>query len=176
MSQFNFAKATPGEFLLPPRRRYVAVTLGAAFILNLAPLPEVLQLIRPDLVALTLLYWAIAHTRKLGLFPAWLLGLFMDVADGTLFGQHALAYSVLIFLAIFFRRRVLMFGMRYQMLHVLAMLLAAQLAMLLVRSMAGAEFPGLWYFVGSFLGAALWPVVLVVVTVPLRPKVDPNAV
>ena len=37
---------------------------------------------------------------------AWCLGLLMDVADATVFGQHALAYAVLAYAAEYFRRRV----------------------------------------------------------------------
>ena len=88
-----------------------------------------------------------------------------------------LAYAVLMYLAILLHRRIVMFGMRHQILHVLAILLASQFIMLAVRMMAGADFPGPLYFVPSLLGAALWPLLFNVIRVPLRPSgATPDAV
>ncbi len=52
----------------------------------------------------------------------------------------------LMYLAILLHRRIVMFGMRHQIVHVLAILLASQFIMLGVRLMAGADFPGPLYF------------------------------
>ena len=51
--------------------------------------------LRPDFLALVLLYWCIQEPRYVGVGAAWVVGLVMDVGDATLFGQHALAYAVL---------------------------------------------------------------------------------
>jgi len=169
-------RASPQEILLPVKTRYIALTLISALVLDLCALPGMLQQIRPDFIALTLIYWVVYHPRRVGFLPAWSLGLLMDVADGSLFGQHALAYAVLMYLAILLHRRIVMFGMRQQIAHVLAILISSQLIMLGVRLMAGADFPGALYFVPSLLGAALWPLLFNVIRVPLRPRSDPDAV
>jgi len=168
-------KASPQEILLPVRGWYIALTLLTALVIDLLALPALVQQVRPDFIALTLVYWVVYHPRRVGFLPAWVLGLTMDVADGSLFGQHALAYAVLMYLAILFHRRIVMFGMRQQVLHVLAILLASQVIMLGVRLMAGAEFPGPLYFLSSLFGAALWPVLFNVIRIPLRPRADPDA-
>jgi rod shape-determining protein MreD len=170
------SKSPPQEILLPVKARYIAVTLLAALVLDLFALPGVLQQIRPDFIALTLIYWVVYHPRRVGFLPAWSMGLIMDVADGSLFGQHALAYAVLMYLAILLHRRIVMFGMRHQIVHVLAILLASQCITLGVRLMAGADFPGPLYFLASLFGAALWPLLFNVIRVPLRPRSDPDAV
>jgi rod shape-determining protein MreD len=170
------SKAPPQEILLPVKTRYIAVTLLAALVLDLFALPGALQQIRPDFIALTLIYWVVYHPRRVGFLPAWIMGLIMDVADGSLFGQHALAYAVLMYLAIVLHRRIVMFGMRHQIVHVLAILLASQCIMLGVRLMAGADFPGAFYFLPSLFGAALWPLLFNVIRVPLRPRIDPDVV
>ncbi|MGH8677535.1 MAG: rod shape-determining protein MreD, partial [Burkholderiales bacterium] len=102
----GFDKSFGDEILLPVRPVYVTVTLFVACMLNLVPLTGWLLALRPDFIALTLLFWGIEHPRKLGFLPAWVLGLMMDVADGSLLGQHALAYSALMFAAIALHRRV----------------------------------------------------------------------
>jgi rod shape-determining protein MreD len=166
----------PPEILRPVKIGYIVLTLVAALLLNLVALPGFLQLLRPDFIALTLIYWVVYHPRRVGFLPAWLLGLAMDVADGSLFGQHALAYAVMMYLAILLHRRIVMFGMRHQVLHVLAILAAAQAVMLLVRIMDGAGFPGPMYFAPSLLGALLWPALFSLIRIPLRPRADPDAV
>jgi len=166
----------PQEILRPVRTGYIALTLLTALIFNLLALPEVLSQLRPDLIALTLIYWVVYHPRRVGFLPAWLLGLTVDVADGSLFGQHALAYAVLMYLAILLHRRILMFGMRQQIVHVAAILLISQVIMLGVRMIAGSDFPGALYFVPSLVGGALWPLLFNLIRIPLRPRSDPDVV
>jgi len=165
-----------GEILRPVKTGYILLTLLIAVVLDLVPLPAWLTWIWPNFVAVTLVYWGVFQPRRLGLFPAWLLGLLMDVADATLFGQHALAYSVLMFAAIFLHRRIQMFPMPYQMAHVAALLLLQQTIQLLVRLVDGAEFPGLQFFVASLTAAVLWPVLVLVINVPLRRRPGPDDV
>jgi rod shape-determining protein MreD len=172
----GFGNLSSEEILLPVKPVYIATTLVAALLLNLLPLTGWVLALRPDFVGLTLLYWGLHQPRKTGFLPAWLLGLTMDVAHGSLLGQHALAYSAMMFAAIFLHRRVAMFGLRAQMLHVLVILLAMQLIALFVRKAAGGAFPGWWYFLPSLTGTLLWPVAHVVFTIPLRPRRDPDEV
>jgi rod shape-determining protein MreD len=130
----------------------------------------------PDFVALMVLYWCIEEPRKIGFLTAWFLGLLMDIADGSLFGQHALAYTLLAYAGIVLHRRVLRFSTAAQVLHVIPLLLFTSLIVLLVRAIAGADFPGYAYFLGSFTGAALWPVMSRVLRLPQRPRPDPDRV
>jgi rod shape-determining protein MreD len=162
------------EILLPVKRIYIALALLVALMINLLPLTGSVLALRPDFVALVLLYWGIHQPRKIGFLPAWLLGLATDVADGSLFGQHALAYSVMMFAAIALHRRVSMFDIRHQILHVLPILLIMQLIVLGVRAAAGGEFPGWWYFLASITGALLWPVTDLLLKIPLRQRPDPD--
>jgi len=170
------SRPAPQEILRPVKTRYIALTILSALVLNLLTMPDAVTQIRPDFIALTLIYWVVYHPRRVGFLPAWFLGLTMDVADGSLFGQHALAYAVLMYLAILLHRRIVMFGMRQQIVHVLAILLVSQFIMLGVRMIAGADFPGAIYFVPSLLNAALWPLLFNVIRIPLRPRADPDAV
>lgn len=172
----NFGSLSAEEILLPVKPAYIFLTLFVALMLNLMPLTGWVLTLRPDFVALALLYWGIHQPRKIGFFPAWLLGLAMDVADGSLFGQHALAYSAMMFAAIFLHRRVSMFDQRHQMLHVVVILLGMQLIVLGVRQAAGGELPGWLYFLPSATGALLWPLTHIVFTAPLRPRQDPDDV
>ena len=160
----------PHEILLPVKPAFIVLTLIAALMINLLPWSGLFLALKPDFVALAVLYWCIQQPRKVGFAAAWLMGLMMDVADGSLFGQHALAYSVLAFTGIVLHRRVQMFTMKDQVLHVIPILLLNDLVVLAVRTLAGADFPGFSYFVGSVIAGAMWPVLCFLLRLPQQPK------
>jgi len=166
----------PHEILLPVRPAFIAFTLIAALILNFLPWTGPWLAIKPDFVALVVLYWCIQQPRKLGFTVAWLMGLMMDIGNGSLLGQHALAYSVLAFAGIVLHRRVLMFTIQNQILHVIPILLLNDLIVLVIRLFAGADFPGFSYFSGSLIAGALWPVMCFLLKLPQRPTPDPDDV
>jgi len=167
---------TPHELLLPVRPGFIIVTLVTALLANLLPWSGWTEWFAPDFVALLVLYWCIHEPRKIGFLAAWSLGLLMDIADGSLFGQHALAYIILAYAGMALHRRVQRFTMAPQILHVIPLLLFTDLVMLLVRALAGADFPGFAYFLGSFTGAALWPALTLLLKLPQRPRPDPDRV
>ena len=173
MADSRFA---PQVILLPVRVSFIVITLTAALLANLLPWSGAALWLKPDFVALVVLYWCIDQPRKFGFIAAWLLGLFMDVADGTLFGQHALSYSILAYAGIVLHRRVLGFTGTAQVVHVVILLLMNDLIVLAVRALAGADFPGFQYFIGSFVAGALWLPLGVLLKLPQRPTVDPDHV
>lgn len=160
------APDSPQHILRPVRIGTIFLSFFAALLLNFLPWKD-LRLV-PDFVALVLCFWCIRQPRLVGLGVAWALGLLTDAGNGVLLGQHALAYSLLAFLALWLSRRVLWFGTAQQALHVAALLLVAQGVQLLVRIGAGAAFPGWAVLVGPLLGAVLWPLVSWVLLMPQR--------
>ncbi len=158
----------PPELLRPARVSYIALTVLAAALVNLLPTPELIMRVKPDFIALVVIYWTIFHPYRVGFTSAWLLGLFMDVANGSLFGEHALAYTLMLYLAGVFHRRIIMFPLLYQIVHVLVILVLTQVVTLIVRMVGGNDFPGLFYFLPSVTGAAIWPLLTTLLRAPLR--------
>ncbi|UCG97445.1 MAG: rod shape-determining protein MreD [Burkholderiales bacterium] len=156
----------PSALLLPARPLFIWGTLLAALLLNLLPAGPTAWV--PDFLALVLVFWNVHQPRRVGIGAAFVAGLLMDVHDGALFGEHALAYTLLAYGAITLHRRVLWFPVGAQALHVLALLLLAQCVLLAVRLWVGGGFPGWGYFVGSVVGAAIWPLVSWVLLAPQR--------
>ena len=156
----------PQRILLSVKVAYMAFTLVLALLFNLLPWRDLVGL--PDMVALVLTFWCVHQPRKMGIGMAWFVGLVMDAGNGALLGQHAFAYAFLAFAATSLHRRILWFSLWRQAAHVLVLLLASQLLMLAVRLVAGGVFPGLTYFAGSFIAAALWPTVTFLLLLPQR--------
>jgi len=166
----SFGPASPDEILRPAKPWFVLLSLSAGLVANLIPLAGTALVLRPDFLALVLLYWCIQQPRYVGVGTAWVVGLLMDVGDATLFGQHALAYAVLAYGAEYFRRRVLRFPLWQQAVQVAALLILCALIVLLVRFVGGAAFPGWNYFAPPLVGALLWPLVSVLLQTPQRPS------
>ena len=165
----SLSVADPNEVLRPVNPAFVALTLIVALLMNLLPLADTALMLRPDFLALGLLYWCIQSPRYVGVGVAWVMGLLMDVGDATVFGQHALAYAFLAYAAEYFRRRVLRFPLWQQAAQVAVLLALCAALVLLVRVVGGSPPPGWTYFVPPLSGAALWPLVSVLLQVPQRP-------
>ena len=142
------------RILQPVRPWFIAISLFVALLLNFLPTSAWPWM--PDWVALVLVFWSVREPRRVGMGIAFLLGLIMDVADGSLLGQHTLAYVLASYAAAAISRRILWFPLGQQALHVLPLLLVVQAVQFVVRAMPGIVLPGLSYFIGPFVGAALW--------------------
>lgn len=142
------------RILLPVRPWFIAASLAGALLLDFLPTSAWPWM--PDWVALVLVFWSVREPRRVGMGTGFLLGLVMDVADASLLGQHALAYVLVAYAASAISRRVLWFPLGQQALHVLPLLLVVQGVQFLVRAMPGVVLPGWPYFIGPFVGAALW--------------------
>jgi rod shape-determining protein MreD len=158
------------RILLPVRASTIVGSFALALVVSFLPWRQIALV--PDLVALVLVFWCVREPRLVGLGESWLLGLVMDVGNGVLLGQHALAYSLLAFASISLSRRILWFPLWAQALHVAALLLFAQAVTALVRLAAGAEFPGWSLAVGPLIGALLWPLVTTLLLMPQRRPVE----
>ena len=128
----------------------------------------------PDLLALTLVFWSVHQPLRIGVGTAFFFGLAMDVHQGALLGQHALAYTALGFLAMAMHRRLLWFPVPMQAVQVLPLFAAARLLELLVRLAAGSGFPGWSYLLAPLIEAALWPVASVLLLAPQRRAPNPD--
>lgn len=158
------------ELLLPANPVFIWTSLLIALMLNLAPWgrwPGV-----PDFLAVAVVFWNVHQPRRVGVGTAFMFGLFMDVHQGALLGQHALSYTLLSFFAITVHRRLLWFTVGSQAVQIAPLFVAAHAVSLLVRMLAGASFPGWWLLVAPVLESMMWPVANFVLLAPQRRPPD----
>jgi rod shape-determining protein MreD len=129
----------------------------------------------PDLLAVVLVFWSVHQPLRVGIGAAFVFGLLVDVHQGGLLGQNALAYTLLSFFAISAQRRLLWFPVSLQSLQVFPLFAAAHLVELSLRMLAGGAFPGYWMLLVPVLEAALWPLANVVLLAPQRRPPDTDA-
>ena len=102
------------------------IGLLVALIVAVVPLP-VPEEVRPDLVALFVIYQAIYHPRLMRLELAFLIGLSVDILLLTILGQHALGLTLLCYFMSRFRQRVVLLNPLRQAPLILLLLLALQI-------------------------------------------------
>jgi len=128
----------------------------------------------PDVLALTLVFWTVHQPLRVSIGAAFVFGLFMDVHQGALLGQHAMSYTVLSFLAITVHRRLLWFSVPSQAAQVFPLFVVAHALELLLRMSGGGAFPGWLLLLAPVLEAALWPLASVLLLAPQRRAPDPD--
>jgi rod shape-determining protein MreD len=167
----------PGQqLLLPANPVFIGVSLVLALLFNMAANIGLWGRAAwvPDLLAVLLVFWSVHQPQRVAIGTAFVFGLLMDVHQTNLLGQHALAYSVLSFLAIAMHRRLLWFSVPSQAMQVLPLFGVAHLLMLLLRMLGGGTFPGWSLVLAPLIEAALWPLVSIVLLAPQRMAPDPD--
>jgi rod shape-determining protein MreD len=157
----------PKQVLRPVSPFFMWATMATGLGLDLLPWGRTPLV--PDFLALALVFWNVNQPRRVGMGAAFLFGLLMDVHDGALFGEHALAYTLLSYGAIALHRRIQWFPVLSQSLYVLPLLLVAQLASAVVRLWVGGASSNWWIgLTESVVGALLWPLVTWILLLPQR--------
>ncbi len=134
----------------------------AALFLTIVPLPAWAGELRPEWVALFLIYWCMALPQRVGVGTAWIVGLFLDVLRGALLGQHALALTVTAYLSIKLHQRIRVYPVWQQALSVLVLVTLYQLLVLWISGTIGKPASRWTYWLPSLTSTLTWPFVYVV--------------
>ena len=160
------------QVLLPANPLFIWSTLLVALMFGLMPLGR--QPAMPDLLAVALVFWNVHQPRRIGVGLAFAFGLVMDVHDGAMLGQHALAYTLLSFFAVTIHRRLLWFTVPSQAVQILPLFIAAHAVSLLVRLFAGGMFPGWEMLLAPLIESLLWLPACWLLLAPQRRAPDPD--
>ena len=146
--------------------RRILGTLALAVLLEQLPWAGWALALRPDFVLVAVLFWVLHQPARTGFATAFFLGLLADFQDGAVFGQHAIAYAIGVYLVLFLRLRLLLFDPLRQAAQLFPVLLAVQLVVLLAGWLAVNPPSGLaimmtvpastvlWYLIALFV--RLW--------------------
>lgn len=137
----------------------VWLLLIVGVMLSLIPLPDSVVIFRPMWVALFLAYWLLSLPHKVGMLTAWVLGILLDVLQGTLLGQNALALTLIAFLLMTLQQRMRMFPLWQQSMVLLVVFGLSQLVLLWLHALTGSRVSTLTFLMPALTSAALWPLV-----------------
>ena len=135
----------------------IVLTFLIAMLLDILPLPDTLQSYWPEWVALVLLYWVVALPQRVGIFVAWIVGLFVDALQGSLLGLHALSFSLMAYFSLLLYQRIRLFP-RWKQSLVIAMLVGIYLLIAfwlkIITEPVEKQFS---YWFPMVTSALLWP-------------------
>lgn len=140
------------------------IILGT-FILSLflsqIPLPEFLRWMRPEWVPMFLVFWIIWSPNRVGLLYAFMLGLFLDLARGSVIGLNALSLTLIAFVSQLLYRRLRMFPLPQQGIVLMLLVGLNQLLYYWMQGLTGTHGDSLLFLLPSVISGILWPVIFV---------------
>jgi rod shape-determining protein MreD len=148
----------------------VYFTLLIALLCQLFPWVGQGIIFRPAFMLVVLLYWLLRAPNLCNIGTAWLAGLLVDLATGSLLGQHALSFAITAYVALSYQRRLVLFNGWQLAGYVFALLVIERIVILLLKLFAGNENPGLQYFLPIIAGLVLWQMLILLFGGLTRPK------
>jgi rod shape-determining protein MreD len=131
-----------------------------ALTLAILPFPLWLQWGRPEWVALTLIYWAIALPERVGIATALVLGIGLDILEGAVLGQNAFGLVVVVLLSLVMYQRLRVYSLWQQSAVVFILVGINQLICQWVQNLEGMGATSTLFLLPALSSALLWPVIL----------------
>ncbi|KAB8314738.1 rod shape-determining protein MreD [Tolypothrix campylonemoides VB511288] len=132
------------------------VSLLAALLLALLPLPAAVAPLRPYWLALALGYWVLEEPDRVGLGVAFAVGLVADLVVGGLLGEQALRLVVMTFILQRFRARLRFFPLSQQALAIGGLLLNDRIVTAAVHVALGQPTLPAAYWLAPVIGLLFW--------------------
>ncbi len=117
-----------------------------------------------------LLYWLLRAPQLCNVGTAWFAGMLVDLATGSLLGQHALSFTLVAFIGLSYQRRLVLFNPWQLLGYVFTLLTIERVLMLLLKLFEGLENPGLGHFWPVLTGLVLWQIMIIMFGGLTRPK------
>jgi rod shape-determining protein MreD len=133
-------------------------------MLTIMPLPDSIDAFRPDWIALLVIFWAMQLPRTWSVGTAWIVGIVLDVSQGTLLGQHALALCCVAFITVRFHLLMRVFPIVQLTATVFPILATYQFLLFWINGVAGVNAPLVAYWGPVITGTVLWPIVMTVLS------------
>lgn len=146
------------------QRLPVVLSIIVALMLMLMPMPDWAVAFRPDWLLLTLIYWAMMLPRTWSVGSAWIVGLVLDVSQGTILGQHALALCFIVFITVRFHLLMRVFPVSQLTATVFALIALYQFILFWINGVAGISVPAVSYWGPVISGTIIWPFVSILLS------------
>ncbi len=140
-------------------RLYLIVTLTilVTLMLSALPLPRIATAIWPDWTVLAVIYWCLALPNQLNIKFAWLVGIIVDLVNGTIIGQHALIYTWVAYITILLHSRLRIYPIFQQSLGIGILLLPYLIIFLWIEGMLYSIELHWQKFMPLLSSIILWP-------------------
>ena len=128
-----------------------------AIILNILPLPSIIDSCRPPILLLFLIYCTLAHPDNINLTYAFITGLILDVLLIMPLGYNALCFTVTVYLIMMYYPQIRLQSSWNKMFSILLILIPFFLSSTLVNSMLKINYNILDVIISIILSVIIWP-------------------
>jgi len=132
-------------------------TVLFALFLSVVPVPGWVDAARPAFLVLTVLYWSIAVPRAGGLTVGWIAGLVLDIFQGSVLGEHALALALVTYITVREHQKIRSKPVFQQSLIVMGLLFVYEFVVFAIDGWTGHVLYGPLRWLQVLTGALLWP-------------------
>jgi rod shape-determining protein MreD len=129
-----------------------------AYLLAVVPFPEWAMNYRPEWVPMVLIYWVMALPYRIGIGSAWVVGIFLDILEGSALGLNAMALVIIAYVTLSLHLRLRMYSSLQQACLVLALvglnlLLCHWLQIISDQTVSS----NLMFLLAALTSAVIWP-------------------
>lgn len=135
----------------------IYATLLVALGLHMLPLPLEWRMYRPPWVELTLFYWVLALPHRVGIISSALMGLAVDVVDGSPAGALSLGLVSATLILLLNYQRIRQFDALQQTLVVLMLVALARTTERWAHNLVGLPPTGVEFLATLLAVPLLWP-------------------
>ena len=135
----------------------VIIVLFFGIILNILPLADNMNSIKPPILLLILIYWSLAFPNQINLTYAFIYGLIMDVLLIMPLGYNALCYTITIFLILLYYPQIRLQSSLNKMLSLLLILIPFFLMSTIVNNFLKINYNLFDVLTSIFISIIIWP-------------------
>ena len=131
-----------------------------ALTLTAVPLPTWGALVRPAFAVIVVIYWSLMVPRAGGVALGFACGLALDIFQGSLLGEHALALALVTYLGIRLHLLLRAKPLFEQALFVLSALFVYEFVLWVIDGWSGHPLTTAVRWIHPLTGALIWPIVV----------------
>ena len=135
----------------------VIIVLFFGIILNILPLADNMNSIKPPILLLILIYWSLAFPNQVNLTYAFIYGLIMDVLLIMPLGYNALCYTMTIFLILLYYPQIRLQSSLNKMLSLLLILIPFFLMSTIGNNFLKINYNLFDVLTSIFISIIIWP-------------------
>lgn len=148
--------------MVPPRSQARYVILASylfAIVFAALPLGPSLAWWRPELLALTVIYWVLVMPEQTSMLVIFVAGCMLDLLEGSALGQHAMGLMVISYLCVLSYQRVRNYRFWHQAFFVFVFIGLYKLVGNWVHGLRGSAAQSLEFLLPALISALIWPLV-----------------
>ena len=135
----------------------VVIMLFFGTLLNIIPLPDIFNSIKPPILLLILIYWCMAYPNLINLTYAFITGIIIDILLIMPLGYNALSYTITIYLTLLYYPQIRLHSSWNQMLSLLLILIPFFLTSAIINNILEIDYNISDIIISIIVSVTIWP-------------------